>query len=529
MQRNMLLGLLLSATVTTYAQDSLSITKPITDVSGTPKSENNIRYVQFQKSRYRTTGFPVTTEAAGQPELTISQYTATALTSNWFVNAAIGASAFLGSPLGCEDLFGRIRPVYHLSCGKWFSPTAGGRIALQGFDLKNHLIERQNYYHLHADFLWNVTNLFRKDNPEARWQFIPFAGTGIIQNNASHQHLFTLNYGILNHLRLTDRLSLSLELGALTTFSNFDGTGCRNQFSDNLFHFSAGVSITLGNKGWNFRQKRFNDLLTQNNHLFEANKRLERENGQNGQIMAQMRRILEIEGLLSHFQDELEQFGLSLPDDTTFIDNSFCYPKNDYSGLNSLRKRLSTTTQDITKNKPDNISDIAKYLSGSEVSQWTVTDNDTVATAQDSLSGNSFSGNSLPEDSLNNTPGMNRNNYFTDMINRKACIGSPILFFFHIGTATLTDSSQLANIDEIARICKKYGLLLKVTGYADSATGDTTGNALLSNQRAAYIASKLEQRNISGKTIKIAGKGGIDIYSPDKVNRCVKIELYLKQ
>lgn len=524
MQRNMLLGLLLSTTVTTYAQDSLSIPKPVTDTSGTPKSENNIRYVQFQKSRYGTTGFPVTTEAAGEPELTISEYTPTALTSNWFVNTAIGASAFLGSPLGCEDLFGRIRPIYHLSFGKWFSPTAGGRIAFQGFDLKNHLIERQDYYHLHADFLWNVTNLFRKDNSEARWQFIPFAGTGIIQNNASHQHLFTLNYGILNHLRLTDRLSLSLELGGLTTFSNFDGTGCRNQFSDHLLHLSAGVSITLGNKGWNFRQKRFNDLLTQYNHLFEANKRLERENGQNSQIMAQMRRIFEIEGLLSRLQDDLEQSGLSLPDDTTFIDNSFCYPKNDYSGLNSLRKRLSTTAKDITENTPDNISDIANLLSGGEVFLWTATDNDTSATAQDSLSGNS-----LPEDSLNNTPGMNRKNYFTDMINQKACIGSPILFFFHIGTATLTDSSQLANIDEIARICKKYGLLLKVTGYADSATGDTTGNILLSNQRATYIASELEQRNISGKTIKIAGKGGIDTYSPDKVNRCVKIELHLKQ
>lgn len=524
MQRNMLLGLLLSATVTTYAQDSLSIPKPVTDTSGTPKSENNIRYVQFQKSRYGTTGFPVTTEAAGLPELTISEYTATALTSNWFVNTAIGASAFLGNPLGCEDLFGRIRPVYHLSFGKWFSPTTGGRIAFQGFDLKNHLIERQNYYHLHADFLWNVTNLFRKDNPEVRWQFIPFAGTGIIQNNASHQHLFTLNYGILNHLRLTDRLSLSLELGGLTTFSNFDGTGCRNQFSDHLLHLSAGVSITLGNKGWNFRKKRFNELLTQNNHLFEASKRLERENGQNSQIMAQMRRILEIEGLLSRLQDELKQSGLSLPDDTAFIDNSFYYPKNDYSGLNSLRKRLSTTVQNIIENTPDNISDIANLLSDIEVSQWTSTDNYTSATVQDSLSGNSFS-----KDSLNNMPGMNQKSYFTNMINRKACIGSPILFFFHIGTATLTDSSQLANIDEIARICKKYGLLLKVTGYADSATGDTTGNALLSNQRAAYISSELKQRNILGETIKIAGKGGIDTYSPNKVDRCVKIELYLKQ
>ena len=92
----------------------------------------------------------------------------------------------------------------------------------------------------------------------------------------------------------------------------------------------------------------------------------------------------------------------------------------------------------------------------------------------------------------------------------------------------MTDSSQLANIDEIARICKKYDLLLEVTGYADSATGNTMDNSILSNQRAHYIASELKKRNISEQAIKLSGKGGVNTYSPDKVNRCVKIEIHLK-
>ena len=41
---------------------------------------------------------------------------------NWFVSVTGGATAFLGTPLGCEDLFGRVKPSYNLAVGKWFTP-----------------------------------------------------------------------------------------------------------------------------------------------------------------------------------------------------------------------------------------------------------------------------------------------------------------------------------------------------------------------------------------------------------------------
>lgn len=520
MQRNILIGILLSSVTFAHAQDSLSIQKPNNATSNKQTSENNIRYIHFQKSMYGTRNSSGNLELIQEPELIINEYTANELTSNWFVNAAGGVSSFLGTPLGCEDLFGRIRPVIHLSIGKWFSPTVGGRIAFQGFNLKNHLIEQQDYYHLHADFLWNVTNLFQKDRQkEVRWQFIPFVGTGIIQNNATHQHPFTLNYGILNHLHLNKDLSLSLELGGLSTFGNFDGAGKGNKLSDHLFHLSAGISITIGNKGWNSQQKRVNDLLMLNNDLSEINRLLEKENEQNCQIMAQMRKIIEIEGLLSHLQDQLAKSSLSLSNDSISENDLIYYPKNDYSGLNSLRERLSATDQNPNKKSQNDISDTENLLFENENSQCPAISNDTLVFMQDSLSNVLFS-NNMPE---------GYRNYITDMMNQKVCIGSPILFFFHIGTSTLTDSSQLANIDEIVKICKKYDLLLKVTGYADNATGNAENNSILSNQRAHYIASELKKRNISEKAIKLTGKGGVNTYSPDKVNRCVKIEIYLKR
>lgn len=36
---------------------------------------------------------------------------------NWFVSITGGTTAFLGTPLGCEDLFGRLKPSYSLTLG----------------------------------------------------------------------------------------------------------------------------------------------------------------------------------------------------------------------------------------------------------------------------------------------------------------------------------------------------------------------------------------------------------------------------
>ena len=50
------------------------------------------------------------------------------------------------------------------------------------------------------------------------------------------------------------------------------------------------------------------------------------------------------------------------------------------------------------------------------------------------------------------------------------CIGTPIYFFFALNTTHLTDTSQRLNLDELARVAKKYSLSVRVTGVADSST-----------------------------------------------------------
>ena len=82
------------------------------------------------------------------------------------------------------------------------------------------------------------------------------------------------------------------------------------------------------------------------------------------------------------------------------------------------------------------------------------------------------------------------------------CIGSPVYFFFDLNSVRLTDSLQKVNLDAIAHVAIKYGLSVKVTGAADSATGTASINSTLSKARADYIADELVKRGISTECIE---------------------------
>ena len=118
--------------------------------------------------------------------------------------------------------------------------------------------------------------------------------------------------------------------------------------------------------------------------------------------------------------------------------------------------------------------------------------------------------------------------YLKLLFSGKECIGSPIMFFFMVDTDQLTDPSQLANADELARICKKYNLRLRVIGTADSATGDAIRNQNLSICRADYISEELVKRGVSQNRITKVCKGGVNDYQPIQVNRCAKVELFFE-
>lgn len=208
--------------------------------------------------------------------------------SNWFFETKLGTSAFVGSPVGCGDIFNRIMPTVQVGVGKWFTPTIGGRINFQGFKFKNAKLQKMRYQFVHADFLWNITGkYFQDENGISKWDVIPFIGVGIIHNSdwtgtckcpgsIKGCHSFAFSYGLELRYHIYRRLHIIAELSGMTTLKSFDAINMSNQFGDNMMNASLGLSFSIGKQGWQRAVDaapyiRQNDIL--NNYINNLNKK----------------------------------------------------------------------------------------------------------------------------------------------------------------------------------------------------------------------------------------------------------------
>lgn len=255
---------------------------------------------------------------------------------------------------------------------------------------------KQDYQNYHADFLLNVSSFYHADHSVlSRWNVSPYIGGGIIHNATMEKTLFGLSYGILGSYRICERLHLNMDLGGTTTFQDFDGIGKKNHIGDNLLQGSIGITVSMGRLGWKKKPKGAASLL-------------------------------------------------SYPSSTNAELSS---PHNDYSGLNSLRKRMA-----------DGVGD----------------DKNAAQTPDGSIK-----------------------------------LDAPILFFFKINSTTLIDSQQKVNIKEIAGAVKEYDLKVKIIGAADSKTGTPKINRELSIKRARYIAKLLNKAGVPKERITtLCGRTG---------------------
>lgn len=411
---------------------------------------------------------------------------------NWFVSLSGGASAFLGTPLGCEDLFGRLKPSYTIGVGKWFTPSVGVRVNYSGLHFKDSQLSTQEYHHVHADLMWNLLGSRYAKQDEVRWGLSPYAGLGLLHNADNGHNPLAISYGIQGQYRISRRVSVLMELSGTTTFQDFDGYGKANHLGDHMLSLTAGFSFNIGKVGWKRAVdtrpcERHNEWLTgYANTLTERNRQYAGKLDKERRTLDELKKILEIEGLLDtygHLFDDKDDDGRK-------------FPVNNYSGLNSLRARL--------KNR-----------------HWDGNSPLVTETGTDSLPGKRNA-------AINRPDTVSAADYFDLMQHGDECIGSPVYFFFDLNTAHLTDSLQKVNLDALAHVAKKYGLSVKVTGAADSATGTASINNALSTARADYIAGELIKRGLSAESITRTYEGGISYYVPNEANRHTKVELYFR-
>lgn len=411
--------------------------------------------------------------------------------SNWFISLQGGASAFVGSPMGCADLWGRTVPAAGANVGKWLTPMWGVRAGWKGPEFRNSLLDDHRFMMCHAEIMYNTLGRIGQNSEGiSSWELSPYIGSGMAYNGDGGRHPFALNCGLVAGYRLCDRIRLQMELSMISTFSDFDGVGNPDRLGDNMYSALVGLSFTVGRSGWRrvidaAPYMSMNDALRQRCSLLQDEKeRLSSQHEDDERVIGELKKILEIEGLLNRYGDRLGGREYA----------SAGYPRNDYSGLNSLRRRMRNPER-------TDVPDIQSAI-----------------TAQDG--GYSLLCKSSDAES---TVCSNESHHYTS--DGRECLGAPVCFFFELNVDTLTEQAQHVNLDELARVATSYGLSVKVTGAADSATGTRAINDSLSAARARYITSQLERRGVDKTKITTVSEGGTSRYVPQEANRYTRVEM----
>lgn len=184
---------------------------------------------------------------------------------NWFIGAGAQGNMYFGDKDAQADFFKRITVAPNIQFGKWFSPYSGIRIKSSGItnihtfnnDAKN--MSRNKHITVEANFMWNVTDYLMNYNADRVYAFIPYVGMGwaygwdykkfpsdIVPSN--HSNSVTVDAGIINQFRFSDRIALNVELAAKVLRDEFDQRRGGKRGYDMLASASAGIVFNLGGK-----------------------------------------------------------------------------------------------------------------------------------------------------------------------------------------------------------------------------------------------------------------------------------------
>ncbi len=113
-----------------------------------------------------------------------------------------------------------------LTLGKWFTPAIGVRGGWHGFWNKGKTAANEmfGFNYVHADVMWNLSNSFGGYKETRFWNIAPYMAFGVLDvsarrnifaKGAANNLEFAAGPGILNFFRISDRVSITLDLMAL--------------------------------------------------------------------------------------------------------------------------------------------------------------------------------------------------------------------------------------------------------------------------------------------------------------------------
>ena len=104
-------------------------------------------------------------------------------------------------------------------------------------------------------------------------------------------------------------------------------------------------------------------------------------------------------------------------------------------------------------------------------------------------------------------------------------VTAKVSVFFNLNEYMIASDKDLVDVRDLAGRAAADGLRVKVTGYADSATGSADFNRELSRRRAEHVADELFKMGVSRDRITIVAEGGVDTLVPPPYNRRATVEI----
>lgn len=259
--------------------------------------------------------------ASAQEAVFAEEYTETVTSvapdfrSNWFISAGGGAQMLFGDHDRQAKFGDRISPALDIAIGKWFSPSIGVRLMYSGLSAKGatqtwntegkggiyntgkpvpgkftnaygYLCEQKfNFLTLHADVMFDLTNMFGGYDANRVYGIAPYIGVGWGHvYSKPHKDAVVGNLGLYNMFHVSKAFDINLDIRASFTNDDLDGeTGGRS--FDALLGVTAGVTYRFAPRGWKSRVMKevvydndaVNALRRQVADLIAANEKLERE------------------------------------------------------------------------------------------------------------------------------------------------------------------------------------------------------------------------------------------------------------
>ena len=185
---------------------------------------------------------------------------------NWFVGLGGGINLFMDG--GYKTALGGALDV---NAGKWITPAIGLRAGYSGLtgaewsenssvlgltlnESKDMFKQKFGFAYLHADVMWNISHAIGGYKETRLWNVIPYGHTGFLmtydrgddaQNFMDKE--FAMGLGLLNNIRLCDRVDLTLDLRGILTSGRHHATvgGVAG-----AIQMTVGASVNLGKTNW---------------------------------------------------------------------------------------------------------------------------------------------------------------------------------------------------------------------------------------------------------------------------------------